>query len=204
MVEEQLPPRSLSVVAITGSIGAGKSTVAARYAKQHPVIESDKVARAVMLENDEVKAEIIGRFGAESYNTDGSLNTAFLASAVFSDTAALEHLNDIVHPETVSAVDRLLDEFDEKGVPLVFVESALVFEAGIEDMFDYIIAVVADEDTVLSRSGDPDELRRRMSNQLSPEKKASRADFVIRNNGSREELEHNADFILTLITALCK
>jgi len=90
---------------------------------------------------------------------------------------------------------------------MVFVESALIFEAELEEQFDFIVAVIADVqiamERVVKRDGaDRASVERRMRAQLPPEEKSDLADFTIRNNGSMEDLQKSTAAILTILNSL--
>jgi dephospho-CoA kinase len=115
----------------------------------------------------------------------------------------------MVHPHVMLELDQRVDALAREGKDVVFIESALIFEAAIDDFFDYVIAVVASDQTVIGRltsSGrmNEDEARARISHQLPVEDKAGRADFTLRNDGTREELQSAVNLILSLIPSLCK
>ena len=191
------------VIGITGSIASGKSTVADILEKDgKTVVRTDELAKKIMQENEECKSMIIDAFGEESFK-DGMLNRDFLAEKIFAGTKEAEDnlniLNGIVHPFVIDEKIRILEKYMRKGLKIVYVESALIFEAGLEEGYDYIITVYAGEkiamERAMKRGMDEKQFRNRLKNQMHPEEKKKRADFVINNEGSIEELEKSVMFI---------
>lgn len=195
------------LIGLTGSIGAGKSTVADIIAEQYPVLSADRIARDIMEQNDAVRSALIEEFGVQTYISDGSLNRSFIAEIVFGDPQKLEILNSIVHPPTIDRIIEQAASLHEGGIRVVFVESALVFEAGTQGLYDYVIAVISPVDKaverIMERDGiSEDAVIRRMRSQLPPDEKAERADFTIRNNGTLEDLRRSTTGVLSIVTRL--
>ncbi|PKL86343.1 MAG: dephospho-CoA kinase [Ignavibacteriae bacterium HGW-Ignavibacteriae-1] len=198
----------LLVIGLTGGIGAGKSVVASIFAERgFVVINTDDLAKDVMATNSEVSKAIRAEFGEAAFK-DGKLNSQFLGSIVFGDNSEkLDRLNRIVHPPVIDAMIAKIEELHKSGEKVLFVESALIYSAGIDDGFDYVIAVVADDELRIkrlteSRSINESEIRKRMSTQTSKEQLISLADFTIENNGTINDLSQSANFILAMIQSL--
>lgn len=190
-------------VAITGGIGSGKTLVAGYLSqKGYPVISADKVAKEILLNDSKVKELIIKEFGSDAYNSKG-INTKYLAEKVFNDESKVKQINNIVHPVTIDKINSLIAEYFNKH-NIVFVEAALIYEADMEEMFQYIILVYADEDIRLQRAAQRDnvsveDIRLRQMHQIPDENKKGWADFTIKNNGTLEELYSRTDFVLSLL-----
>ena len=190
-------------VAITGSIGSGKSLISGYFEKQgFPVIKSDLLAKELMETDKTVRKKIINEFGPESYH-DGRLNRPFLADRVFINQDNVDKINSIVHPAVIRSMNLLTKDFFETH-DIVFVESALIFEAKLRKFFDYVILVSAHEcariDRVKKRDGITEgKIRDRMRFQMEDEKKKQNADFVIENNSSIPDLERNLGFVSQII-----
>ncbi len=194
-------------VGLTGGIGSGKSTVAAFIAQRHPVLFADKIARECMLGDEQVRADLTQLFGQQVYLSDGSLNREWLAEVVFNDGRKLSQLNAIVHPPTHSRILAETERLFDEGARMVFVESALIYEARLDEDFDYVVAVLTDPELavqrIVERDGvDPGTVRERMRHQLPPEEKAGLADFTIRNNGTPEAMLRAAEVILAMLATL--
>jgi len=201
--------KEIVLVGITGGIGSGKTT-AAKYIEQlgYPVIYTDYLAKVVMNTNENVKLALINEFGNEIYNDNGEINAAKLSEIVFDinseDNVKLTRLNQIVHPPTIELMMEEIEKLLEKGEKLIFVESALIYEAGLEDGFDYIVVIDADEKKRIERTAkrlklSDEKIRKRDCQQFSTEYKRNMADFVIENNGDIDQLYKSIDFILNLI-----
>ena len=196
------------LIAITGGIGAGKSLVSEFFEKKgFIVLKADSIAKELILSDSNVQRQILKEFGKESF-IEGKLNTKFLAEKIFTDEENLRKINSIVHPATMKKIDVLAKKHFEKH-KMVFVETALVFEAGFEDSFDHIILILADEQTRINRTLEREkiseqEIRNRMNFQIPDEEKKEHVDFVIENNSSIEELEKRSEFILTILSQLTK
>ena len=195
-------------IGITGGIGAGNSIVS-EFIEQSgfKVLRSDPIAKELMQTDEQIRKQLMQEFGNEVYS-DGKLNTKYLAENVFSDNNKNEIINSIVHPPTLKKIDKLNFEILEKQ-NLVFVESALIYEAEFDDMFDYVILVFSDEKLRIERAvkrgnTSESEIRKRMQFQIDDDKKKDWADFVIENNSSIEDLKQRTDFILNLLTSLSK
>ena len=198
----------LLVIGLTGGIGTGKSVVASIFAgRGFAVINTDDLAKDVMATNSEVSKAIRDEFGDAAF-IGGKLNSQFLGSIVFGDNIEnLDRLNRIVHPPVIDAMIAQIEELHNSGEKVIFVESALIYSAGIDDGFDYVIAVVADDELRIkrimeSRSMNETEIRKRMSTQTSKEQLISLADFTIENNGTINDLSQSANFILSMIQSL--
>lgn len=195
-------------VGITGGIGAGKSSVAKFIAEQGFVILfADDIAKNLLASDPEIKEKIILNFGKDSYQ-NGIPDKLFLAEKVFNDEEKLKKINSIIHPPTLKHIDNLMGE-KHKSEKLIFVESALIFEAKFDDMFDYILYVTADEDIrikrILDRGGiTEEEIQRRINSQLPDENKKENSDFVIVNNGNIFQLIEKCEFILSLLKSIAK
>lgn len=194
------------LIGITGGIGSGKSKVSSIIEQQgFIVLKSDLIAKDLMINDNSIREKIINSFGKEAY-TNNQLNTKFLLEKVFSSKENVEKINSIVHPPTIQKILRLAsEEFKKKN--LVFVESALIYEAKIQNYFNYIILIYSDEKTRIERIIKRDNLsedlvRQRMQYQISDEKKRELADFVIENNCDENELKNRVLFLINLIETI--
>jgi dephospho-CoA kinase len=193
-------------VGITGSIGSGKSTFAGFIAQAgYKVINADLLAKEILSADEKIKKKIISAFGDEAY-VDNKLNKKYLAEKVFSNPQNVVKINSIVHPEVKKQIDFLIKEELSKN-NVVFVEAALIYEADMEKMFDYVVLITADENIRLkraagSKSFDEDDFKKRNENQIKDEEKSKRADFVFVNNSSEEHLKQKAELLLMLLKNL--
>ncbi len=200
------------VVSITGGIGSGKTTVANIIRDMgFVVISSDDNAKYLMNSNDEIKNKLVNLFGKEVYSVDGKLNSKYLSQKVFGESEEhqnnLQKLNQIVHPYVIDTLIQEVAKYENKGEKFIFVESALTYEAGLEEGFDYIIVVDADEEIainrVMHRTGlSKQEILYRNKNQISRQRKKEVADFVIDNNSSLENLSKSTKLIIDIITQI--
>lgn len=200
------------LVGITGGIGSGKSSVAEyiRKAGFH-VLSSDDIAKTIVATNADVLNDIVDCFGEGVLTADGSLNRKALADKVFGSSPehekSLQTLNALVHPYVVQEVYEQAKKLFEAGEQCVFNESALLFEAGLEECYDYIIVVDAPEDVrvqrvVASRGLTAEDVRRRIAAQMSAAEKVRYADFVVNNAGSEEEMKKAVQFLLVIVPTL--
>lgn len=170
-------------VGVTGGIGSGKSTLCRLFIERGiPVYDTDAAAKSLMQEDDALMSAIAARFGEECYR-DGALNRAYLAQQLFSDDAAREALNRLVHPAVVADFERWAAE---QQSDYLIVESALLYEAGLDERLDRVVAVLAPEslrvERAMQRDGATEEqIRARMAAQMSDEELHRRADITVVN-----------------------
>src|SRR5256886_9676449 len=182
-------------VALTGNIAAGKSTVVDLFRRWGAtIIDADVLVREAQAPGGEVLAAIAGRFGADVLASDGTLDRAALRGKVMGDQAALDALNQIVHPAVRRRREELLRAARENGDLLVVNDIPLLFEVLDPAQFDALVLV--DANTALRRTRlramrglATDEADRMIAAQMPAERKRSRSDFVIENDGSLSELE---------------
>jgi dephospho-CoA kinase len=195
----RLPSPVLLSVALTGNIASGKSSVAHRLASHGAtIIDADVLAREVVEPGSPALAEIRARWGGDVLRDDGSLDRQAMRRIVFDDAGEREALNAIVHPRVEARRRELLEEARARGERLVISDIPLLFEKGLETRFDLIVLVDAPRDvrrarlmTVRGLSGaDAD---RMLDAQLPSESKRARADIVIDNVGTLDELATRAD-----------
>jgi dephospho-CoA kinase len=185
-------------VALTGNIAAGKSTVVDLFQRWGAtIIDADALAREAQAPGGEVLAAIAGRFGADVLAPDGTLDRAALRGKVMGDQAALDALNQIVHPAVRRRRDELLREAREGGDLLVVNDIPLLFEALDPAQFDAVVLV--DASAALRRTRlrairglSNDEADRMIAAQMPAERKRAKSDFVIENEGSLKRLERQA------------
>jgi len=192
-------------VAITGGIGSGKSTFADYLAsKGYVVINADDISKDILTSDESVKKKIIKEFGSNSYE-DGKLNKKFIAAQVFSNPAKLNKLNSILHPRVLQKIDTLIEK-KYKDEKIIFIEAALIYEANIENKFDYVVLITADFNIRLKRSVGSGKFTEgdfinRNKNQIPQEEKEKRADFVFSNDGSKKDLIKKADLLLLTLNS---
>lgn len=204
--------KKILLIGITGNFGSGKTTVCKILEDLgYPVIYSDALAKELMQKNDKLKEKLVATFGKETYLPDGSLNTKFLADKVFADNEEAERnlalLNSIVHPFVLDETEKIINNLILEGKDLIFFESALIYEAEIQDLFDYVILVYSDKEKVIERivqrgKFTKEEVEKRLKKQIDAEEKRKVADFTIFNNGSIEELRKNVEFVVEMIKEL--
>ncbi len=184
------------VVAITGGIGSGQSTVARFFQKWGAkVINADQKAKEVIHRDRDVRKALRRTFGRDIFFRNGRLNAKRLAELAFKDELNTQKLNQIVHPRMVAY---LVEEMEEarfsRKYPVVAIDAALIYEINIEQMFDAVIVVYAPVEERFKRVQKRDGMHRqeffaRVGRQIPLEEKRKWADFVIDNSGSLEDLE---------------
>lgn len=185
------------VVGLTGGIASGKSTAAAALqACGAPVVRSDALAREVVAPGTRALAEIRAAFGPQVLAPDGTLARRVLAERIFADPAARRRLEEITHPRIHRRMLRWLQERRGEGAPAAVCDIPLLFEAGYDrrgGFLDRIWVVRVDAETqlrrLMARDGlDPAAAAARLAAQWPLEAKAARAQLVLENAGSPEEL----------------
>jgi len=193
-------------IAVTGGIGSGKTSVCDFLEKKgFPVLKADLIAKEMMVNDSAIKKSIIAEFGEESY-LDEKLNTKYLADNIFCNEDNVIKINEIVHAKVMQKIEMLCVDLFKKN-DIVFIESALVYEANLEDFFDYTLLVLSDKklriERVIKREQITEEkVIARMNFQIPDEEKKDDADFVLENNSSIKDLENRTEFLLILIKQL--
>lgn len=179
------------LVAITGGIGAGKSVVSHIVAVMgYPVYDTDANARRIMDTSDSIKMALVDNFG-ENVVVDGQINRRLLADIVFADAKKLAVLNSLVHKAVIDDVQTWVKQND---CPVCFVESAILYECGLDRMVDEVWQVTAPEklrvERVVARSKGtmtPADVCQRIKNQsFDDESKCCNRHprtFLIQNDG---------------------
>jgi dephospho-CoA kinase len=174
-------------IGITGSIGAGKSTVAGIFKVLGiPVFDADATAKNILNTDSVLREQIAATFGSETYK-NGLLDKKYLATLVFNNPDQLAKLNALVHPATIEAANIWAKHCEEQGSPYILKEAALLFEAGTNIGLDFIIGVTAPVEMRIARVMERDhvtreEVLKRMQHQLDDTEKMKRCNFVIDNN----------------------
>lgn len=174
-------------IAITGGIGSGKTYVSNLLQEQGiPIYNTDNEAKRLMLSDEGIRRDLIELLGTDVYR-DGVLNKPLLVSYLFASSENAARINGIVHPRVKDDFRRWLEcHADYKVVGL---ESAILYEAGFQDMVDAVVMIYAPEALRIERAMKRDQateaqIRERMAVQLDDKEKLSRADYVIYTDGT--------------------
>lgn len=175
-------------IAITGSMGSGKSTVAQIIREMgYHVKDADQIAKEY-LESDCVKTVLLKRYGQRILTCDNTIDKAYLASRIFNYPAEKRQLEDLIYPFVYAELTARSNEKIE------FSEVPLLFESSGEHYFDEVWVVISDEDKMRerlkkSRNYTDDIIQERLQHQMSQHDKALLADVIIENNSDIEELK---------------
>ena len=185
-------------IALTGNIGAGKTTVAELFKTWGAtIIDADQLVRDIQTPGQPAFEQIAYRFGQSVVLSDGTLDRGALRAKVLADPSARADLNQIVHPEVHRRRLKLLEEARVRGDRIVVSDIPLLFEADDPASFDAVVLVDA-ADTVRRarlvnlRGLPPSEADRMMQAQLPAAAKRARSDYVIENDGDIPALERAA------------
>jgi dephospho-CoA kinase len=201
----------MPVIGLTGGIATGKSTVGELlHARGATLYSADEVAREITRAGSPALKEIVRTFGAEVLRADGELDRKRLGAIVFSDAVARRRLEAFTHPRILAELrDRIAKSEALNPGSLIVVEAPLLFEAGMDDWFDAVLTVVSRHDIALqrlkkSRGLSDAEAAARIASQLPLEEKAARSDFVVRNDGSLDDLAASVDRLLPSLLTVKK
>jgi dephospho-CoA kinase len=190
------------LIGITGGIGAGKSAVAALYARMgYPVFSADTLAREVVEPGSPALDEIRELFGENALLEDGSLNRPWVREKIAHDPELRLKLEAITHPRIQARFRELAKEAGEEGKMIVFYEAPLLFEAKSETQLDAVITVHAPDEVriqrVIKRDGTSREtVEKLLASQMPQEEKMKRSQFLIENNGDEKALKNVAFAVL--------
>jgi dephospho-CoA kinase len=180
------------IIGLTGTIGAGKSTIIRWLAERGAcAVDADQLTREVQQPGEDAYSAIVDAFGTEILQANGEIDRSALGAIVFANAEKLRQLEAIVHPAVYA---RFAQRVASCKAPVLVVEAIKLLESGrLLPFCDEIWVVIVSEETQLERllreRGMPEaEARRRIANQMPEAERVGRATRVIANNGTRAEL----------------
>ncbi len=192
-------------VGLTGGIGAGKSTFAALLAERGAqVVDADQIGRDALQPGQPAWHSVVSTFGDEILVPgDMEVDRKKLAGIVFEDPRKLAALNAIVHPVILARIADRLEPLSRTDA-IVVVDAALITELGLRDSLDVVVVVTTSrkeraDRLVRTRGMTLDDIAARMASQASPEELEAGADYVVRNDGTLDDLAAEADRIWKLL-----
>lgn len=183
------------LIGLTGGIGCGKTVVANTFQSLGAkVIDADAIGKEVVETQPEILQEIKEFFGEQFINADGTLKRKELGSFVFADEEKKKILNRIVHPHLLRRVQEEIDSAKKAGDQIIVVDAALIYETGLETIFDKVAVVNSTLEHRIQRISQRDhlteeEIINRIRSQMPLEEKVRRADIVINNDDSLDVLK---------------
>ncbi len=182
-------------VVVTGGLSSGKSTVCHIFEELGAyVVSADKIVHDLIANNTDVRQKIVDLLGP-GVVINGQLNRQAIAQKVFPHPKTLKDLEHILHPLVLHEIE-LQYQISKKELKhdIFIVEIPLLYETKSEPLFDFVIVVLAEEKLCKKRfcqnkNQKEEDFAERMFRQIAPEKKAAKADFLLLNNGSVEDLK---------------
>ena len=178
------------IIGLTGGIASGKSTVSKYLAeKSFKVYDADKIAKDIS-EKKSVQEEIISTFGNKILDKNENVDRKKLKEIVFENKDKLKKLNGIIHPKVINFYKELKERNTDE---VIIFDVPLLFESGLDKFCDKILVVISDYEIQLNRIVERDKIDRDLAekiikSQLSNEERIKKADVVIENNSSLEDL----------------
>lgn len=185
----------MRLIGVTGGVGAGKSAILSYIEKHYKcrVYLADEVAHLVKRKGEECYYQLVKLLGDEVLDEDGEIHKGKMAAMIFAEEELLERVNEIVHPQVRIYLEKRITEARESGdVELLFIEAALLIEAGYKEIVDELWYIYADEKVrrrrlIRSRGYSLEKIAQIMEAQLTEEIFRKESDFVIDNSGDLEE-----------------
>lgn len=191
-VVKQLGNAMIGVVGLTGGIASGKTTVAALFQELGvPIIDADEIARDITVHNAQVREAIAGHFGDNLMNPDGSIDRRKLRELVFQYPRERQWLETLLHPLILEIME---NQVKKTKYPYCICAIPLLVESYGLEFIQRILVVHATQETQLKRAMARDEatqeaIEKIIASQTSPEKRLSRADDIIENDGDKASLK---------------
>lgn len=186
------------ILGLTGGIGSGKSTVSKIFSSMGiKVFDADLIAKDI-LETEQVKEEIKEKLGKEFIEfKDNTIDKELLKKEVFNNPKKLKILNKIVHPKVLDVYKKTYIKFKDKKELVIF-DVPLLFEVNLEKYCDKVMVVDIDLKIQIERirnrdNIDIDLINKIIATQMSREERNMKADILIKNNGTLEELKEKIE-----------
>ena len=195
-------------IGLTGGIGSGKTTVARRFAELGAfVYHADEISRQALEPGEQCYRQVLDTFGESILSLDGRIDRKALAKIVFSDEPKRRQLNEIIHPFVIEQLfSRANDELSGRENAIAIFDIPLLFESGLDAQMDRTIVVSCEESERVRRiverdQTSPEQALQRIRAQMPEEEKLRRADYVLDNNGSFDDLIRQVDALYELLKA---
>ena len=182
-------------IGITGGLGSGKSEVTEFFKQKGArVFDADVEAKLILLRLEGVQKAVIAAFGETVLNEVGELDFQRLARHAFANADRQRQLNEILHPEVILAADKAMILAEQDGAAMFILDAPLLFEAKLEEYLDLTVVVIADQQVRIKRALErgnltEEDILRRIQLQMPDKEKLARADLVVTNNGTLEQLQ---------------
>ena len=190
-------------IGITGIIGSGKTTVSALLKQAgFTIVDLDNLAKEVS-DSPQVKEDMRSIFGGTCVRDDLTVDVEALRTLVFKDKENLKRLEHIVHPRLLEEMEKRIAAEREGEAKAVIIDGPLIFEKGLNKRLDKTVVVSAEmsliKERLLLRGMEREDMERRILHQMPLEEKERLADYVIRNNGTEEDLRKELEILLEKI-----
>lgn len=188
-------------IGLTGGIGSGKTTIANLLRQKGiPVYIADQEASRIINSDPQVRKQLLALFGTDLYTSDNILNKKKLATLIFQNKQALQQVNQIVHPQVLTDFQQWSRR--QKCRSVVF-ESAILFEAKLNQHFDYIVCVYASQEIRIQRvmlrdSVNAEKVKERIQNQFDNQQICRTSDFIINTNPG-EDINKQVEELLIIL-----
>ena len=185
------------VIALTGGIASGKTTLLSALAKQGaPVIDADQISRSLTAPGGQALPLIREAFGGDVFQEDGVLDRKAMAAIVFSNEPARRQLEAIIHPMVLHCIQKELETIAQSH-PVAVVDIPLLYESGMESIADEVWCVYVPQEEQMKRLRGRDKLNQeqalqRLNSQMDPLEKCRKADHVIHTGGTPAETAQKA------------
>lgn len=193
----------MKIIGVTGSSGAGKTTICNLLEKKYlaHIIDADKVAKRLAKKGSMYLNSIVEYFGVGILDNAGELKRKELASIIYEDEEKRNALNNLTFTYVVKEIKENINNLQDRE--LIVIDAPLLYESNLDKVCDIVIGVIAKEEDKINRICKRDNIteemaKKRLNIQLSDDDIKDRADYIIVNNGNLEELEEEIKKIMLI------
>jgi len=189
-------------VGLTGGLGTGKSTVAELLkSKGYSIADADQLAKEAVAPGSSGLNSLVQKYGQKILNSNQELDRKVLAAIIFSQPQEKDFVESVIHPFVQQRVQQYREQWQAEGQPVAFYDVPLLFEKNLKSQFDLVVVVAAPQELQIPRlkqrtGWSESEIKMRLESQWPLNLKIQGADFVLHNEGSKEELSQKIDELL--------